>query len=231
VRVVQAQTSAPQIASSRSRAAISLLLAAVVLGLGIFFLIWILGDDLNGGGRLEPPSDRSEATAPVDLNKPFSWGLIYLRNQGDDPVHVEALDLGQIPTGLRVLGSYAVPGNARIGLMPGYAQSRGRPVVGLTIPPKATYNAVVGLSATARGRHMIPEVIVRYKRRSEVRRDVQRGGCRKWTTRKDALRPCRAISEPRLARAGSRNALRKGGALKPKYSKTSRGGMGAGLLG
>jgi hypothetical protein len=139
-----------------------LLASAVVLGLGIFLFVRVLGDDVKSGRRLEPPSGHSEATAPADLNEPYSWGLIYLRNQGDDPVHVEALDLGQIPSGLRVLGSYAVPGNAGIGLMPGYAPSRGRPVVGLTIPPKSTYNAVVGLSATAHGEHMIPEVRVRY---------------------------------------------------------------------
>jgi hypothetical protein len=158
------QTTAPQIARSRSRMVIPLLLAsAVVLGLGIFFLVRVLGEDVKSGGPLaNPPDYRDEATAPADLNAPYSWGLIYLRNQGDDPVHVEALDLGQIPTGLRVLGSYAVPGNAGIGLFSGYAPSRGRPVVGLTIPAKAKYNVVVGLSATARGEHRIPEVRVRY---------------------------------------------------------------------
>jgi hypothetical protein len=156
------QASAPQIARSRSRVVIPVLLAsAVVLGLGIFLLVRALGD-AKSGGRLEPQSSHTETTVPADLNEPYSWGLIYLRNRGDDPVHVDALDLGQIPSGLRVLGSYAVPGSAGIGLMPGYAPSRGRPVVGLTIPPNTTYNAVVGLSATAHGRHMIPEVIVRY---------------------------------------------------------------------
>jgi len=159
---VDAKQSAPQIA--RSRVVIPLLLAsAVVLGLGIFFLVRMLGDDVKSGGPLaNPPDYRDEARAPVDLNEPISWGLIYLENKGSDPAHVEALDLGQIPSGLRVLGSYAFPGNAGIGLLLGYAPSRGRPVVGLTIPPKATYNVVLGLSATARGRHMIPAVRIRY---------------------------------------------------------------------
>jgi hypothetical protein len=121
-----------------------------------------LADDVKRGGPLEPTPGRSEATAPVDFNDAYSWGLIYLDNKSDDPAQVEALNLGQIPNGLRVLGSYAVPGNAGIGILPGYTPNRGRPVVGLTIPPRAEYNVVVGLSATARGRHMIPEVRVRY---------------------------------------------------------------------
>lgn len=134
-----------------------------MLALGIFLLVRMLDDDVKRGGPLaNPPGYRNEATAPADLNEPFSWGLIYLENNGDDPVHVEALDLGQIPSGLRVLGSYAVPGNAGIGLLSGFAPNRGRPVAGLTIPPKATYNVVVGLSPTARGRHKIPELHVRY---------------------------------------------------------------------
>lgn len=133
-----------------------------MLALGIFFLVRMLGDDVKSGGPLEPAPGSTATTAPVALNEPYSWGLIYLDNEGDDPVHVEALDLGPIPSGLRVLGSYVVPGNAGIGLGSGYVPSRGRPVVGLTIPPKATDNVVVGLSATTRGQHMIPEVRVRY---------------------------------------------------------------------
>ncbi len=157
------QTSAPQIARSRSRWLILLLLAsAVVLALGIFLLVRMPGDDVKSGGRLAPPEGSAAVATPVDLNAPYSWGLIYLRNEGDNSAHVEALDLGQIPSGLRVLGSYAVPGNAGIGFGEGYHPSDGRPVVGLTIPPKMTYNVVVGLSATARGRHVIPEARVRY---------------------------------------------------------------------
>ena len=157
------RTGVPQ--RSRSRLVISLLLAsAVVLGLGTLFLVRMLGDDVKIGGPLAHPDPdyRDATTAPVALNEPYSWGLIYLDNRGSDPAQVEALDLGQVPSGLRVLGSYAVPGNAGIGLLAGYAPNRGRPVVGLTIPPKATYNVVLGLSAMARGRHMIPAVRIRY---------------------------------------------------------------------
>jgi hypothetical protein len=158
------QTSAPQIARNRNRGLILLLVAsAVLVALGIFLLVRMLGDNVKSGGPLAPPEGSAAAVAtPVDLNAPYSWGLIYLRNEGDDAAHVEALDLGQIPSGLRVLGSYAVPGNAGIGFGEGYHPSDGRPVVGVTIPPKMTYNVVVGLSATARGRHVIPEARVRY---------------------------------------------------------------------
>jgi hypothetical protein len=159
---------------SKSKAALVVLLAASVVALAA-----IVGrhneavavpsasipghtSELKTGGPLEPPPGRTEATVPVDLNEPYSWGLVYLDNSGSDAAQVEALDLGQIPTGLRVLGSYAVPGNAGIGLLSGYAPNSGRPVVGLTIPAKEKYNVVVGLSATAPGRHMISEVRVRY---------------------------------------------------------------------
>jgi hypothetical protein len=156
------QTGVPQ--RSRSRLVISLLASVVVLALGIFFVVRMLGDNVKSGGPLAHPDPdyRDASTAPVALNEPYSWGLIYLDNRGSDPAQVEALDLGQVPSGLHVLGSYAVPGNAGIGLLAGYASNRGRPVVGLTIPPRETYNVVVGLSATAPGQHAIPLVRVRY---------------------------------------------------------------------
>ena len=155
------QTGVPQ--RSRSRLVISLLASVVVLALGIF-VVRMLGDNVKSGGPLAHPDPdyRDASTAPVALNEPYSWGLIYLDNRGSDPAQVEALDLGQVPGGLRVLGSYAVPENAGIGLLAGYAPNRGRPVVGLTIPPREKYTVVVGLSATAPGRHVIPQVRVRY---------------------------------------------------------------------
>jgi hypothetical protein len=134
------------------------------LGLGAFSLVRFFGGGgLHNGGPLAPREGSSVAvTGPVDVHTPYSWGLIHLHNAGGDPAHLEALDLGRIPRGLRVLGSYAVPGNAGIGLIPKFEPSKGQSVVGLTIPPETTYNIVVGLSATTQGRHLIPNVRVRY---------------------------------------------------------------------
>jgi hypothetical protein len=154
------QTSAPQITRSRNRGLLPLLLALAVMVAGCS----VGTSDVKSGGPLAYPDPdyRDASTAPVALNEPYSWGLIYLDNTGSDPAQVEAFDLGQVPSGLHVLGSYAVPGNAGIGLLAGYVPKRGRPVVGLTIPPRETYNVVVGLSATAPGRHVIPQVRVQY---------------------------------------------------------------------
>jgi hypothetical protein len=146
--------------SRRGLLPLLLVLAAMVVGCGC----GVGTSDVKTGGPLAHPDPdyRDASTAPVALNEPYSWGLIYLNNRGSDPAQVEELDLGQVPSGLRVLGSYAVPGNEGIGLLAGYAPNRGRRVVGLTIPPRETYNVVVGLSATAPGRHVIPQVRLRY---------------------------------------------------------------------
>jgi hypothetical protein len=91
----------------RSRELVLLLLAALVLviGIGILFLARHFGGgDVHKGGPLARPAESRDAVAvPVDLKAPYWWGLIYLRNKGDEPAQVEALDLGQIPAGMRVL--------------------------------------------------------------------------------------------------------------------------------
>src|SRR4029453_12401895 len=97
----------------RSRGLVLLLLAVLVLvvGLGILFLARALSDGVKSGGPRARPAEPPDAgAAPVDLKAPYWWGLIYLRNKGDEPAQVEALDLGQIPAGMRVLGSYATKG-------------------------------------------------------------------------------------------------------------------------
>src|SRR4029453_5376228 len=94
----------------RSRGLVLLLLAVLVLvvGLGILFLARALSDGVKSGGPLARPAECRDAVAvPVDLKAPYWWGLIYLRNKGDEPAQVEALDLGQIPAGMPVLVSYA----------------------------------------------------------------------------------------------------------------------------
>jgi len=152
----------------RSRGLVLLLLAALVLaiGIGILFLARQFGaSDVHKGGPLAPAPDYRDAVAtPVDLKAPYSWGLIFLHNNSNKPAHLEALDLGQVPTGLDVLGSYAVEGpGPAIGFGKGYRPLRGRPIEGLVIPPHAVYEVVVGLAATTKGRYMIPDVRVRYE--------------------------------------------------------------------
>ena len=123
----------------------------------------MLGDDVKSGGPLAPPEGSAAGFAtPVDLNAPYSWGLIYLQNEGNESAHVEALDLEQILKRAARARLVRGSGQRRDWLREGYHPSDGRPVVGVTIPPKMTYNVVVGLSATARGRHVIPEARVRY---------------------------------------------------------------------
>jgi hypothetical protein len=145
-----------------------LLLAAIVLavGIGILFLARQFGgSDIHKGGPLAPAPDYRDAVAtPVDLNARYSWGLIFLHNNSDKPAHLEALDLGQVPTGLHILGSYAATElRPAIGFGKGYRPDRGHPVEGLVIPPHGVYEVIVGLSATAQGRHIIPEARVRYE--------------------------------------------------------------------
>ncbi len=137
-----------------------------MLGLGAFFLVrFVGGGGLHNGGPLAPRAGYTDAVAvPVDVKTPYSWGLIYLDNRGnDDTAHVVAFDLGQVPPGLRVLGSYAQdPFGHSIGVLPGYDPSNGPPVEGLDIPAHGIYEVIVGLSATTQGRHLIPDVRVRY---------------------------------------------------------------------
>jgi hypothetical protein len=151
----------------RSRGLVLLLLAVLVLvvGLGILFLARALSDGVKSGGPLARPAESRDAVAvPVDLKAPYWWGLIYLRNKGDEPAQVEALDLGQIPAGMRVLGSYATKaGTGPSGFGEGYPPSQGQPVADLVIPSGAVYEVVVGLEATTKGRHVIPDVRVRYE--------------------------------------------------------------------
>ena len=137
---------------------------ALGLALGAVFLARTRGDGVHSGGPLAPREGYSDAVAtPVDLKTPYSWGLVYLRNKGNEGARVVALDLGEVPPGVRILGSYAQnPLGRSIGFMPGFRPTNGEPVVGLDIPPHAIYELVVGLSATRQGRHVIPDVRVRY---------------------------------------------------------------------
>src|SRR6185503_6119716 len=87
----------------------------------------------------------------------YWWGQIYLDNKGNESVQVESLDLGQIPAGMSVLGSYAIKaGTGPSGFGEGYPPSQGQPVEGLVIPPGAVYEVIVGLKATTTGRTVIP---------------------------------------------------------------------------
>jgi hypothetical protein len=138
----------------------------LAIGIGILFLARHFGtSDVHNGGPLAPAPDYRDAVAtPVDLNVPYSWGLIFLHNNSSEPAHLDALDLGEVPPGLHVLGSYAVAGpGPAIGFGKGYRPLRGHPIEGLVVPPRAVYEVVVGLAATAEGRHMIPDVRVRYE--------------------------------------------------------------------
>jgi hypothetical protein len=151
----------------RSREIIPLLLvAALMIALGIFFLVRMLANGrIHEGGPLAPPPDHRDAVAtPVRVNTPYSWGLLFVTNQSGDPAQLETLDLGQVPLGLRVLGSYVIDPTkgGTIGFLHGYEASKGRPVAQAVIPPKATYEIIVGLSATANGRHVISQAKIRY---------------------------------------------------------------------
>jgi hypothetical protein len=143
-----------------------LLFAALGIGLGIFLLVRMSdGGGVKSGGPLARPGESRDAVAvPVVLNAPYWWGQIYLDNKGNESVEVESLDLGQIPAGMSVLGSYAIKaGTGPSGFGEGYPPSNGQPVEGLVIPPGAVYEVIVGLKATTNGRTVIPNEIVMYK--------------------------------------------------------------------
>jgi hypothetical protein len=151
----------------RSSWRIPLLLAlALVVALGLFLLVRALtGDDVQAGGPLTlTPDYHDQVTAPVVIGRPYSWGQIFLHNKGDKPVRVEAFELDQVPSGLRVLGTYAQPSpeGRAIGFYYGYKPSLGRPLVGLVIPPKDIVEVVVGLAAQGKGRMKIPGARFRY---------------------------------------------------------------------
>ena len=98
----------------RSRGLGFLLLAALAIGLGSFLLVRMSDGGVKSGGPLARPAAARDAVAvPVVLNAPYWWGQIYLDNKGNESVQVESLDLGQIPAGMSVLGSYAINAGTR----------------------------------------------------------------------------------------------------------------------
>lgn len=151
--------------TGRSRGLGLLLLAALAIGLGSFLLVRMFDGGVKSGGPLARPAEARDAVAvPVVLNAPYWWGQIYLDNKGNESVQVESLDLGQIPAGMSVLGSYAInAGTGPSGFGEGYPPSQGQPLEGLVIPPGAVYEVIVGLKATTNGRTVIPDEIVRYE--------------------------------------------------------------------
>jgi hypothetical protein len=171
----------------RSRGLVPLLLASLgVIAVGIFFLVRVLGggEDVHEGGPLALPAGaRAELAYAVDLKAPYSWGLIFLDyRKNDESVHVEAFDLIQSPSGLTVLGSYAVqPGRTgTIGFIKGYNPKGGSAVEGLDIPPRSMYEVVVGLKAPTKGRYAIQSAHVRYTS----------GGTTYQTTLRSAISMC-----------------------------------------
>jgi hypothetical protein len=119
------------------------------------------------GGPLDYPQEtHTRGLFPVELGRPYSWGEVLLRNDGELAVTVDAVELIRPSPGLVVLGVRAVrPSDAGglIGFLPGWRRE-GVPTAGLVLRPGADGDVelVVGVRIDRPGAYGIAGVRVRY---------------------------------------------------------------------
>lgn len=129
-------------------------------------LAWRAGTGaIRKGGPLALPKEFSDAVgAPIRLGVAYSWGGVYLSNNGSKTATADEITLIGKPREIRVTGMYVVrlpSSKASIGFLEGYSGA-GPAVRNLDILPGASYQVVIGVRVDKPGRYLVSAVHVRY---------------------------------------------------------------------
>jgi len=119
-----------------------------------------------GGQKFGPlawsPGRVWKSSLTIDVGRPFSYGMLEVENQGSDPAVLQRLSLLD-NDGIVVIGTYAVHGNAEVGLIRSWRPDHKAQVAGAVIPPHATLTIVLGLKVVEPGRHLFRGVQLDYR--------------------------------------------------------------------
>jgi hypothetical protein len=126
-----------------------------------------MGDGRVSGGPLEPPPGFKGSTEfTVHLDRPYSWGLVFLTNKGDEDAVVTRVEPLDLRGAMTIVGVYATSSEGpSIGFEPGWDSSLGRPAEGLVVPPGKSngYQLVFGVQADGQGISSVRAVRVEYR--------------------------------------------------------------------
>jgi hypothetical protein len=152
--------------TSRRRTAVGLAAAAILIG-GIAAWALTRAEVVQGGPLAHPRGYRDSVEFTVPLRTPYSWGLVILRNNGDDEATVERVTAVDPKGSMRIVGLYAVSERApdAVGFAPGFDPELGRGVEGLVVPPGRGkgYQLVFGVQADRSGISSFRAIRVEYR--------------------------------------------------------------------
>jgi hypothetical protein len=96
--------------------------------------------------------DFVSASGPAEVGRPYSYGLLWVRNVGSKTVVLKDGSLVSPGHGLVVRGMYVQRNNRHpIGFVHGFTPAWGRPLKGVVIRPRQTVQIVVGLALSQAG--------------------------------------------------------------------------------
>lgn len=115
------------------------------------------------GGPLAEYNNRTETTAVLAFDRPYTWGAAVIGNTGDEVATIDSLALVNQGEPVRVLGITMVPTSELVHVSFGEGYEKvGADPEGLALEPHRDYQFVVGLALAGKGRYVIPGIRVRY---------------------------------------------------------------------